>query len=130
MEKAIEYAKVRRTFGATLAEHQTIQNYLADAATKLYAGRMMCLDAATKADLGRDVRTEVSMAKAFCTQAAFEIVDKCMQIHGGMGLANETKLYHAFHQARMTHVTEGANEIQKRHIAQNLMRGRVDLSFS
>ncbi|MBV9995248.1 MAG: acyl-CoA dehydrogenase family protein [Caulobacteraceae bacterium] len=129
LEKAIDYAKVRRTFGAALAEHQTIQNYLADATIKLYAGRLMALDAATKADLGRDIRTEASMAKAFCTQAAFEIIDKCMQIHGGMGLANETKLYQALHQARATHVTEGPNEIQRRSIAQNLLRGRVDLTF-
>jgi len=130
MEKAIDYAKVRRTFGAPLSEHQTIQNYIAEAATKLYAGRLMCLDAATKADEGRDVRTEVSMCKSYCTQAAFEIVDKCMQIHGGMGLANETRLYQALNQARMTHVTEGTNEIQKRQIAQNIFKGRVDLSFS
>ena len=48
----------------------------------------------------------------------------------GMGLANETRLYQALNQARMTHVTEGTNEIQKRQIAQNIFKGRVDLSFS
>jgi acyl-CoA dehydrogenase len=129
LEKAIDYAKVRKTFGHTLAEHQTIQNYLADCASKIYAARTMALDCATKADQGRDVRTEISILKLMSTQWAFEIVNTCMQIHGGMGLANETHLVDAWFQARMTHVTEGTNEIQRRSIAQNLLRGRVDLAF-
>jgi acyl-CoA dehydrogenase len=129
MDKTMDYIRVRKTFGSLLADHQTIRNYLAEAATKLYAGRMMALDAARKADEGRDVRTEVSMVKLFCTRASFEVIDKCMQIHGGMGLATETRLYEGLLQARMTHVTEGTNEIQLRSIAQEMLRGRVDLSF-
>jgi len=130
MEKAIEYAKVRVAFGQPIAEHQTIQNYLAEAATKLYAARMMALDCGRKADEGRDVRSEISMLKLFATRSAFEVIDKCMQIHGAMGLVNETHIFEAWCQARMTHVTEGTNEIQLRHIAKNLLKGRVDLSFA
>jgi acyl-CoA dehydrogenase len=129
MDKALAYAQVRRTFGSAIADHQTIRNYLAEAATKLYAGRMMALDAATKADQGREVRDEVSMAKLFCTRAGYEVIDTCIQIHGGMGVATETKLYDAFTMARVLHIVEGANEIQLRSIAQNMLRGRVDLSF-
>ncbi len=130
LEKAIDYAKVRRTFGKTLSEHQTIQNYLAECGTKLYAARAMALDCGRKADEGRDVRTEVSMLKLFATRAAFEVIDTSMQIHGAMGFANETHLFEAWCQARMTHVTEGTNEIQLRHIAKNILKGRVDLSFA
>jgi acyl-CoA dehydrogenase len=130
MDKAIDYAKVRRAFGKTIAEHQTIQNYLAENTAKLYAARAMAVDCAIKADEGRDVRTEASIVKLFCTRAAFEIIDSCMQIHGGMGFANETKLYAAWIQARQCFVTEGTNEIQLRSIAQNLLKGRVDLSFA
>ncbi|MBV9509946.1 MAG: acyl-CoA dehydrogenase, partial [Caulobacteraceae bacterium] len=130
MDMAVDYAKVRKTFGQTLAEHQTIQNYLAENATKLYAARAMAVDCATKADAGRDVRTEASIVKLYATRSAFEIIDSCMQIHGGMGFANETKLYAAWIQARQCFVTEGPNEIQLRSIAQNLLKGRVDLSFA
>ena len=69
------------------------------------------------------------MVKAFTTRAAFRIIDRCMQVHGGMGLANETKLVEAWFNTRSTHVTEGPNEIQLRSIAQSLLRGRVDLAF-
>ena len=70
------------------------------------------------------------MPKLFATRSAFEVIDKCMQIHGAMGLANETHIFEAWCQARMTHVTEGTNEIQLRQIAKNLLKGRVDLSFA
>ncbi len=128
MEKTIEYTKVRRTFGQPISEHQTIRNYLAEAATKLYAARMMALDAARKSDLGQ-ARHEVSMAKLFCTRTGHEVIDKCIQIHGGMGIATETKLYEALNMCRLTHIVEGSNEIQLRSIAQAIYRGQVDLAF-
>jgi len=130
LEKTIDYAKVRKTFGSTLAEHQTIRNYIAEATAILYAGRAMALDCADKADQGRDVRTEVSILKYFTTENLFTVLDKCIQIHGGMGLVNETRLYDAWHQARMTRIVEGASEIQLRQIAQHVLSGRVDLTFA
>jgi len=129
MDKTLDYAKIRRTFGKTLGEHQTIQNYLAENAVKLYAGRLMALDCAAKADEGRDVRGEVSMVKLFCTRAGYEIIDKCIQIHGGMGLVNETNLFDALCVTRVMQIAEGATEIQFRSIAQLLSQGRVDLEF-
>ena len=129
MDKAIAYANIRKTFGKTLAEHQTIQNYLAESVLKLYAARMMALDCAAKADLGRDVRTETSMAKLFATRSAYEVIDKCIQIHGGMGIANETGLFEALCHARLIQIGEGASEIQLRSIAQQLLRGRIDMTF-
>jgi len=129
LEKTIDYARLRKTFGKTLSQHQTIQNYLAECAIKLYAGRSMALDCAEKADRGQDVRGEISMLKLFCTNAAWEIVDTCMQIHGGMGLANETRLYDALFVLRVMRVAEGATEIQMRSVGQMLADGRLDLSF-
>ena len=130
LEKAIDYAKIRKTFGKPIAEHQTIQNYIAECATKLYAMRCMALDCATKSDAGQEVRGEVSLAKLFCTNAAFEIVDTCMQIHGGMGVANETKLCEAFFSTRLMRVAEGTHEIQLRTAARLILGGRLDLGFN
>src|SRR5262249_34828403 len=59
------YAQQRVTFGVPLAERQAVQWWVADAATKLHACRLMVYDAAWKADQGRDVRSELSMIKVF-----------------------------------------------------------------
>ena len=130
LEKSIDYAKLRKTFARPIAEHQTIQNYIAECATKLYAMRCMALDCATKSDEGLDVRGEVSLAKLYCTNAAYEIVDTCIQIHGGMGVANETRLCEALFSTRLMRVAEGTTEIQLRTAAQLILSGRLDLSFS
>ncbi len=129
LEKALDYAKVRRTFGKTLAEHDTIRNYLAECTMELYAMRMMALDAAAKCDSQRDVRAHVSMLKVFATRTAFSIINRCIQIMGGMGVANETHMYEALNGARLTWITEGTNEIQMRTVARSLIEGKLDLSF-
>jgi len=129
LEKAIEYAKIRTTFGKKLYEHQAISFYIAECATVLYAGHCMAMDCATKADQGLDVRNEVSMVKLYCTNEGHKIIDTCMQILGGMGLVNESNLYDAWHSTRIMRIGEGSTEIQKRSIAQNIFRGRMDLNF-
>jgi len=127
--EAVAYAKTRKTFDAPLAEHQTIRNYLAESAIDLYSGRTMALDCAERIDNGADGRSEVSMVKVYTTQVAFKVIDRAMQIHGGMGLANETELHDAWMNTRMTRITEGSNEIQMRSIAAYLLSGRIDLGF-
>jgi acyl-CoA dehydrogenase len=129
LEKAIDYAKVRRTFGKTLSEHDTIRTYLAESAMELYAARMMALDAAAKCDTDRDVRGEVSMLKVFATRTAFSVINRCIQVLGGMGIANETHMIEALFQARTTWIVEGTNEIQLRTVARSLLEGKFDLSF-
>jgi acyl-CoA dehydrogenase len=69
------------------------------------------------------------MVKVFTTQVAFKAIDRCMQIHGGMGLANETHLTDAWINTRMTWVAEGATEIQLRQIAAAQLNGKIDLGF-
>jgi butyryl-CoA dehydrogenase len=129
LDKAVAYAKTRKTFDVALADHQTIRNYLAESAIDLYSGRTMALDCAGRIDNGADGRSEVSMVKVYTTQVAFKVIDRAMQIHGGMGLANETELSDAWMNTRMTRITEGANEIQMRSIAAYLLSGRIDLGF-
>jgi len=129
MEKTIDYAKIRKTFGKVIGEHQAVQTYLAENATKIYAGRCMALDAAGKIDQGFDMRDEVSMVKAYVTASCHEVFSKCMQIHGGMGIANETRLIDAWFMSRLNQIAEGATEIQNRAIAQGVLSGRVNLEF-
>ena len=75
LDMMCDYAPQRVTFGVPLAERQTIQWWVADAATQIHACRLMAYDAAWKLDQGRDVRTEVSMIKVFATEMAWDIGD-------------------------------------------------------
>ena len=86
LDMMCEYAPQRVTFGAPLAERQTIQWWVADAAAKIHAARLMAYDAAWKVDQRRDVRTEVSMLKVFATELAWDTLDKAMQTFGAMGM--------------------------------------------
>ena len=76
----------RVTFGQKLADRQAIQWWIADAATKIHACRLMVMDAAVKQDEGRDVRMEASMIKVFATEMATEVIDHAQQAFGAMGV--------------------------------------------
>jgi acyl-CoA dehydrogenase len=122
LERALAYAKVRRTFGKAIAEHQSIQNMLADMAVDIYAARSMALDCASRADLGIDVRTETAMAKLYTVGVCERVFDRAIQVHGGIGFANEMRLFDGWKAARISRVTEGSDEIMRRTIATQLLK--------
>ncbi|MET0930991.1 MAG: acyl-CoA dehydrogenase family protein [Aeromicrobium sp.] len=120
--KCQDYAKVRRTFGKTIAEHQSVQNLLADMAVELYAGHSMLMNCAARADAGLDVRLEGHMVKYFGTNMGTQIFDKAIQIHGGMGVTAETKLIDGWRYARICRITEGTDQIMQRAISSHTLR--------
>jgi acyl-CoA dehydrogenase len=126
-EKALAYAKVRETFGKTLTEHQTIQNMLAQNAIDIYTCKLMGHDLAKKLDAGTQVRGEHAMADAFVFDASYKVLDRSMQICGGMGMTNAAELIGAWPTLRIARISEGPTEIQMRMIAQELIRGRLRL---
>jgi len=125
MERATEYAKERVTFGNPISSYQGIQFLLADCATKIYASRAIALDCARRLEAGLPARKELAMVKAFTTESAFEVLDSCMQVFGGMGFTNELGLYKAWHAARISRVADGSGEIMRRTIAKRLLGGDV-----
>jgi len=128
LQKAVEYSKLRKTFGKTLSEHQTIQNMLAECALDIYAARNMALHCAWKIENSTKTPTkEISMVKAFCTEMMGRVYDRAIQIHGGMGLSNELGLEEGYRQARLVRIPDGTSEIHRRTIARSLLKG--DLSF-
>jgi acyl-CoA dehydrogenase len=128
LQKAVEYSKIRKTFGKTLSEHQTIQNMLAECALDIYAARNMALHCAWKIENSTKTPTkEISMVKAFCTEMMGRVYDRAIQIHGGMGLSNELGLEEGYRQARLVRIPDGTSEIHRRTIARSLLKG--DLSF-
>jgi len=121
LEMICEYAPQRVTFGAPLSERQSVQWWVADAATKIHAARLIAYDAAKKVDLARDARVEVSMAKLFATEMAWEIVDHAMQTYGAMGMTKEMPLQMMANQIRLMRIYDGPSEVHRWVIARRLL---------
>lgn len=124
LEMMCEHAKQRVTFGAALADRQAVQWWIADAATKIHACRLMVLDAAAKYDQKRDMRTEASMVKVFATEMATGIIDCAMQTFGAMGVTKELPLHLLAQKARVMRVYEGPTEVHRMLIARRQLGRR------
>ncbi len=122
LDMLIEHATQRETFGVLLADRQSIQWWIADAATKIHACRLMTYHAAWKQDRGEDVRSEASMLKVFATEMASEIIDHAMQAFGAMGMAKEMPLQLMAQQVRLMRVYEGPSEVHRWVVARRLVR--------
>ena len=127
LDQAVDYAKVRKTFGVPIAEHQAIQLMLADSAMDIYAAKTMIQNCAWRLDSGRSANAQVSMVKAFSTEMLGRVMDRSIQIHGGMGLANELRLEEGYRFARVMRIPDGTGEIQRRTVARQLLTGQADL---
>ncbi len=121
LDMMVEHAKQRVTFGARLADRQAIQWWIAEAAMKIHACRLMVYDAATKADAGKDVRTEASMVKLYGSEMATETIDHAMQTFGAMGMAKELPLQLMAQKVRTMRVYEGPSEVHRMAIARRVI---------
>jgi acyl-CoA dehydrogenase len=124
LDMMMDHAKQRSTFGVKLADRQAIQWWIADAAVKIHACRLMVLDAAAKQDAGQDVRTEASMVKLFGTEMAQEVLDHAMQTFGAMGVAKELPLQLMMQKVRTMRVYEGPSEVHRMVIARRMLASR------
>jgi acyl-CoA dehydrogenase len=123
LEMGIDYARTRETFGQPIAERQAIQWMIADSAVEIEALRWLVLHAAWQVDEGMDSRQAQSMAKLYGGIKANEIVDRVLQIHGGMGYTRELPVERWYRELRLLRIYEGTDEIQRRTIARNLLKG-------
>jgi alkylation response protein AidB-like acyl-CoA dehydrogenase len=128
VEMAIEQAKTRVTFGEPIANRQAIQWMLADSAVEIEALRWLVLHAAWQVDNKLDSRQAQSMAKLYGGVKANEIVDRVLQIHGGMGYTRELPVERWYRELRLLRIYEGTDEIQRRTIARNLLKGHASVS--
>ena len=124
LDMVIEYAPQRKTFGLPHSERQAIQFWVAEAATKIHAARLMTYDCAWKQDNGRDVRSEISMIKWFATEMAYETVDRAMQAFGAMGMTKELPLQLMQAKLRTMRIYDGPTEVHKWVVARNLLGTR------
>lgn len=122
LEMMMSHAKQRTTFGALLADRQAIQWWVADAAMKMHACRLMVHDAARKQDRGEDIRMEASMIKVYATEMAAEVIDHAMQTFGAMGVTKELPLHLMAQRARVMRVYEGPSEVHRMSIARRFFK--------
>ena len=123
LDESVRYASSRKQFGRLLAEHQLIQEKLADMVTELDAARLLVYRAAYLKDSGAGrVSREASEAKLYATEAAGRIIDQAVQIHGGSGLVSGAVVERLYRDVRALRIYEGTSEIQKLIIASQLLK--------
>jgi alkylation response protein AidB-like acyl-CoA dehydrogenase len=127
LEQAIDYVKVRETFGKKISEYQGVTFPIAEAATQVHAAHLMAMNAALLMDKGLPATKELSMAKMFAVEVGKAAVDRAMQTHGAMGFTNEMYLTEAYTSLRKVNVADGTNEILRHVVAKQLLAGDIDL---
>lgn len=121
---AIDWAKQRNVFKSTLAEKQAIQWMIADSEIELRAAKLLVYQAAWRADLGYDIKVDASICKVFGTETAGRIVDRCIQIFGGLGVAAEMPLERWYREMRIKRIGEGPSEVHRMVLARQLLGTR------
>jgi acyl-CoA dehydrogenase len=112
-ERTASYARERRAFGRPLSGHQAIRHKLVDLASSAYAARCVTYDALRRFVAGEEPVREVTMAKLLTQRAAFELMDDCLQIHGGAGYMREVWVERAARDARLGPIGGGSDEIMR-----------------
>ena len=98
-----------------------MQILIADSAADIYAAETMLVDCARKLEGGQRALAETSMVKLHCTEAANRVFDRCIQVHGAMGVTNELRLEAGYRFTRSMRIPDGTSEIQRRTIARDLL---------
>lgn len=120
---AIDYANTRETFGRTIGSNQAIQWMIADSEVELEAARGLVMRAAWTVDQGQDARHACAQAKLYAGGMVNRVVDRALQVHGGMGYTRELPLERLYRQVRLIRIYEGTDEMQRLIISRDLLRG-------
>jgi acyl-CoA dehydrogenase len=126
MQRAFElmcrYALEREAFGGRLADKQTVQNWIADSAAEIQACRLMTLDAAHKIDGGSEARVEISLIKFYAARVLNDVIDRAVQVHGGLGLTDRTPLAAMLAVARAGRIYDGPDEVHRMVVSRRILK--------
>ncbi|MCC6612139.1 MAG: acyl-CoA dehydrogenase family protein [Anaerolineae bacterium] len=122
LEIATRYAVEREAFGKHLAEHQSIQWMLADSQTELHMGRLLIHHAAWLLEQGERARQETSMAKVVVAETVNRVIDRAIQICGGLGISRDLPLSEWYEAARAFRIYDGASEVHRMVIARQVVK--------
>jgi acyl-CoA dehydrogenase len=118
--ETIRYVKDRKAFGKSIAEFQNTKFKLAEIATKTHIARVFVDDCIGKIVNGTLDTVTASMAKYWITDTQQEVLDECVQLHGGYGYMNEYMVCRMFADSRVQRIYGGTNEIMKEVISRAL----------
>ena len=121
LDMMIEQAGLRVTFGKALAERQSVQWWIADTWQEIEAVRVLTWRLACRIDRGGDIRREASMVKIMGTEMIGRVVDRAIQLFGGMGVSKELPLEYIYRMVRVYRIVEGPSEIHRSIIARDLL---------
>jgi alkylation response protein AidB-like acyl-CoA dehydrogenase len=112
LDLSVDYAKTRKQFGKPIGSFQLIQKHIVDMTIRVKAARALAYTAAQRLDAGDEAREDCSIAKLYATQAAFEVADMALQVHGGLGYSTDYPIERIFRDTRGGMIPEGTSEIQ------------------
>jgi acyl-CoA dehydrogenase len=122
LEQMADYAKQRQQFGKSINEFQMVQQMLADSVIEVNAARWMVLHAAWKVDQGLDARDDIAMVKVLAAETLGRVVDRAVQVFGGMGYCKDLPIERYYRDARIYRIYDGTSEIHRMSLAKSLAR--------
>ncbi|MDP6374977.1 MAG: acyl-CoA dehydrogenase family protein [Pseudomonadales bacterium] len=117
-----ERANNRVAFGKTLGEHQQIQKFVFDSAAEIQASRLLTLHAAQKIDDGDEARVEIGLIKVYGASMLHNVIDRAIQVHGALGVTEDTPLERMYRHARFARIYDGADEVHVQNTARRVLR--------
>ena len=115
-------ANNRKAFGKNLGEHQQIQKFVFDTATEIQASRLLTLHAAQRIDQGDEARIEIGLIKVFGASMLHNAIDRAIQVHGALGVTEDTPLERMYRHARFARIYDGADEVHVMNTARRILR--------
>jgi alkylation response protein AidB-like acyl-CoA dehydrogenase len=126
MQRAFELlcrrALSRQVGGEPLANKQTVQNWIADSVADIQACRLLTMHAAHKIDQGDEARVEISLIKFWGATALHNVIDRAIQVHGAMGVSEDTPLAQMYRDARAARIYDGPDEVHRMVVARRVLR--------
>jgi acyl-CoA dehydrogenase len=122
LELMTDYARQRRQFGQAIGDFQLVQQMLADSVIEINAARLMVLQAAAMMDRGEDARDWIAMVKVHAAETLGRVVDRGVQLFGGMGFCKELPIERYYRDARIYRIYDGTSEIHRGVIARSVLK--------
>jgi acyl-CoA dehydrogenase len=122
LELMVDYANERKQFDTKIGDFQMVQQMLADSVIEINAARWMAYHAAWLLDQGHDAREQIAMVKVHAAETLGRVVDRAVQVFGGMGFCKELPIERYYRDARIYRIFDGTSEIHRTVIARSVMK--------
>jgi alkylation response protein AidB-like acyl-CoA dehydrogenase len=119
-------ANERVAFGKRLGEHQQIQKFIFDTAAEIQASRLLTLHAAQKIDQGDEARIEIGLIKVYGATMLHNAIDRAIQVHGALGVTEDTPLERMYRHARFARIYDGADEVHVMTTGRRILKTYAD----